>query len=172
MDLTPEAWEDGLAALVVGAPLRFRCRTGSRGPGVDVLRRLVWNFRSGVLDRDPGAHCRLLLLHGGDPLTRDLFDGFFQSAPPQLFAAVEAEAFGAYLAKRGPTSPTSTRCWASTSRRSAPSRAAAAGAVPLRSRVAPEPLARGRLPVAPSPAGSKSRSPPRSAPAIPPSPGF
>jgi len=102
--------------------------------------------------RDPGAHLRLLLLHGGDPLTRDLFDGFFQSAPPQLFAAVEAEAFGAYLAKRRPDVPYLDEVLGFDLARSAPSsKAAAAGAVPLRSRVAPG-AARPRPPaVAPIP---------------------
>ncbi|HZF11977.1 MAG TPA: hypothetical protein VFE33_24595, partial [Thermoanaerobaculia bacterium] len=154
MDLTPEAWEDGLAALVVGRPSSVPVPDRLAGdPGVDVLRRLVWNFRSGVLVETLGLTCRLLLLHGGDPLTRDLFDGFFQSAPPQLFAAVEAEAFGAYLAKRRPDVPYLDEVLGFDL---AAIRAVLEGRpqlVPFRFDPASllEPLARGRLPVAPIP---------------------
>jgi len=104
--VTPEEWEDGLGALVVGrssespayAPL-------AQDPGVDILKRLVWNFRSGVLVEVLPLTCKLLLLHGGDPLARGLFDGFFATAAPELFASEEAEAFGAYLDARRPDVP-------------------------------------------------------------------
>ena len=154
MDLTPEAWEDGLAALVVGRPSSVPVPDRLAGdPGVDVLRRLVWNFRSGVLVETLGLTCRLLLLHGGDPLTRDLFDGFFHSAPPQLFASVEAEAFGAYLQKRRPDVPYLDEVLGFDL---AALRAVLEGRpqlVPFRFDPASllEPLARGRLPVAPIP---------------------
>ena len=103
---TPEAWEDSFGALVVGRPPAGPIGHAlAEDPGIEVLRRLVWNFRSGVLVETLGLTCRLLLLHGGDPFTRELFDGFFASAPPDLFASVEAEAFGAYLEKRRPDVP-------------------------------------------------------------------
>jgi len=122
---------------------------------------VVWNFRSGVLVETLGLTCRSAAPPRRRSPHRDLFDGFFQSAPPQLFAAVEAEAFGAYLAKRRPDVPYLDRCWASTSRRSAPSSKGRPQLVPFRfdprrswSR---SPAAACRWP--PSPAGSKSRSP-------------
>jgi uncharacterized protein (UPF0276 family) len=106
---TPGEWEDGLAALVVGSPSARSaspvCLALAEDPGIEVLRRLIWNFRSGVLVETLGLTCRLLLLHGGDPFIRELFDDFFLSAPPELFASVEAEAFGAYLARRRPDVP-------------------------------------------------------------------
>lgn len=105
---TPEEWEDGLGVRVVGGPLETETPVGRAldgDPGVEVLRRLVWNFRSGVLVETLGLTCRLLLLHGGDPLIRSLFDDFFLSAPPELFASVEAEAFAAYLERRQPDVP-------------------------------------------------------------------
>jgi len=103
---TPQEWEDGLGALVVGRPSASpACAALAGDPGIDVLRQLVWNFRSGFLVETLGLTCRLLLLHGGDPLTRGLFDDFFRAVPPQLFASVEAEAFGAYLARLKPDVP-------------------------------------------------------------------
>ena len=104
---TPAEWEDGLAALVIGRPSDGSAvgRALAGDPGVEVLQRLVWNFRSGVLVETLGLTCRLLLLHGGDPFVRELFDSFFASAPPELFASVEAEAFGAWLDQRRPDVP-------------------------------------------------------------------
>jgi len=106
---TPEEWEDGLGALIVGrppdrsaSPVRLAL---AEDPGIEVLRLLVWNFRSGVLVETLALTCRLLLLHGGDPLIRELFDEFFLSAPPELFASVEADAFGTYLERRQPDVP-------------------------------------------------------------------
>jgi uncharacterized protein (UPF0276 family) len=103
---TPEAWEDGLGALVVGRPpVTPVAQALATDPGVAVLRRLVWNFRSGVLVDTLGLTCRLLLLHGGEPFVRALFDDFFASAPPELFATVEAEAFCAFLEEKRPDIP-------------------------------------------------------------------
>jgi uncharacterized protein (UPF0276 family) len=105
---TPEEWEDGLAALVVGRPADGANpvqRALADDPGIEVLRRLVWNFRSGVLVETLGLTCRLLLLHGGDPLIRGLFDEFFLASPPELFASVEAEAFAAFLEWKRPDIP-------------------------------------------------------------------
>lgn len=153
-DFTPGEWEDGLAALVVGRPSSSSAYDRLAGdPGVDVLRQLVWNFRSGVLVETLGLTCRLLLLHGGDPLVRDLFDGFFSSAPPQLFASVEAEAFGAYLERRRPEVPFLEEVLGF---ERASIRAVLEGRpqlVPFRFDPASllEPLARGRFPEAPTP---------------------
>lgn len=105
-DWTPEAWEDGLGSLVVGRPPATPVAEAlATDPGVAVLRRLVWNFRSGVLADTLGLTCRLLLLHAGEPYVRALFDYFFASAPPELFATVEAEAFCAFLEQRRPDIP-------------------------------------------------------------------
>jgi uncharacterized protein (UPF0276 family) len=152
--LTPREWEDGLAALVVGRPSASPARDLlADDPGVSVLRQLVWNFRSGVLVETLGLTCRLLLLHGGDPFVRDLFDEFFASAPPQLFASVEAEAFGAYLERRQPDVPYLPEVLGFDL---AAIRAVLAGEsqlVPFRCDPASllEPLARGRLPTSPVP---------------------
>lgn len=103
---TAQEWEDALGSLVVGRPAAGPAAAVlAHDPGVEVLRQLVWNFRSGSLVETLGLTCRLLLLHGGDPLTRGLFDDFFAEVPPQLFASVEAEAFGAFLARRRPAVP-------------------------------------------------------------------
>jgi len=154
---TPEEWEDGLAALVASRPLNGSaspvCRALAEDPGIEVLQRLVWNFRSGVLVETLGLTCRLLLLHGGDPLIRELFDGFFLSAPPELFASVEAEAFGAYLERRRPDVPYLEEVLGF---ERAALRAALAGTpqiVPFRFEPTSllEPLSRGRFPDSPTP---------------------
>jgi uncharacterized protein (UPF0276 family) len=102
---SPEDWEDGLGALVVGRPSESPAYAALAGdPGVDILRRLVWNFRSGALVDALPFTSKLLLIHG-EPLTRELLDGFFAASPPELFASNEAEAFGAYLDTRRPDVP-------------------------------------------------------------------
>lgn len=154
---TPEEWEDGLAALVVGRPVDRSenpvCRVLAEDPGVEVLRRLIWNFRSGVLVETLGLTCRLLLLHGGDPFTRSLFDDFFATAPPQLFASVEAEAFGAWLDRQRPDVPYLEEVLGF-------ERAALRAVLEGTSQLVPfrfepgsllEPLSRGHLPVSPTP---------------------
>lgn len=154
---TPGEWEDGLAALVVGRPLDGSASPVglalAEDPGVEVLRRLVWNFRSGVLVETLGLTCRLLLLHGGDPFIRELFDDFFLSAAPELFASVEAEAFGAYLERRRPDVPYLEEVLGF-------ERAALRAVLEETSQIVPfrfeptsllEPLSRGRLPDSPTP---------------------
>lgn len=152
--LSPEDWEDGLAALVVGRPPESPAGLAlAADPGVEVLRRLVWNFRSGVLVETLGLTCRLLLLHGGDPFIRELLDGFFASAPPELFASVEAEGFAAYLERRRPDVPFLEEVLGF-------ERAAIRAALEGRPQLVPfgfepmsllEPLSRGRLPESPTP---------------------
>jgi len=104
--LTPAEWEDGLGALVLGRPAVGPAGAAlAEDPGIDILRRLVWNFRSGVLVETLPIAAKLLLLHGGEPLARELLDGFFSTAPPELFASEEAEAFGAHLEALRPDVP-------------------------------------------------------------------
>ncbi len=103
---TPEEWEDGLGALVLGRESKSPAWAAlAADPGVDILRRLVWNFRSGVLVETLPLTSKLLLLYGGEPFARELLDGFFATLPPELFASEEAEAFGAYLDARRPDVP-------------------------------------------------------------------
>jgi uncharacterized protein (UPF0276 family) len=113
----PSVWERQLAALVRDPPLAGRLENipaevpddlpsqphselGDElrnDPGIDVLRFLVTEFRAGMLARVLTLATRLLLLHLGEAGVRRLYDAFFATRPPELFAAAEAEAFANYL---------------------------------------------------------------------------
>jgi uncharacterized protein (UPF0276 family) len=98
--ISPGEWEDELGALVIG-----RSVPGSPladDPGIEILRELVANFRSGMIVDALRLTSRLLLLSGGEQLMPDLLAGFFATSPPQLFASAEAEAFAAYVRSRAP----------------------------------------------------------------------
>jgi hypothetical protein len=115
--LSPSAWERQLATLVRDPPSAGRPENNlaevpddpprqghgeagdelSNDPGIDVLRFLVTEFRAGMLARALKLATRLLLLHLGEAGVRGLYQEFFATRPPELFAAAEAEAFAGYL---------------------------------------------------------------------------
>jgi uncharacterized protein (UPF0276 family) len=96
--IAPREWEDALGALVIGRPPESPLAAElARDPGIPILRELVANFRSGMIVDALRLTSRLLLLSGGERLMPELLEGFFASAPPQLFASAEAEAFAAYV---------------------------------------------------------------------------
>lgn len=96
--LTPTTWEDTLGALVVGNPYQGKLATElTTDPGMRIFQRLVWDFRAGIIVSTLKRTTRLLLLHGGEELLRDLLTGFFRTFPPHLFASAEAESFAEYL---------------------------------------------------------------------------
>lgn len=115
----PPAWERQLAALVRDPPSAGRLENGlaevpqdlprepyselgdelSNDPGIDVLRFLVAEFRAGMLARALKLATRLLLLHLGEAGVRRLYEDFYATRPPELFAAAEAEAFADYLTR-------------------------------------------------------------------------
>jgi uncharacterized protein (UPF0276 family) len=95
--LSASEWEDELGALVIG-----RSVPGSplaEDPGIEILRELVANFRSGMIVAALRLTSRLLMLTG-ERLMPFLLEGFFATSPPQLFASAEAEAFAAYVRAR------------------------------------------------------------------------
>ena len=100
---SPREWEDALGALVVGREPQTPLGAAlAQDGGIPVLRELVANFRSGMIVDALRLTSRLLLLSGGERLMGELLAGFFATAPPQLFASAEAEAFAAYVRAHAP----------------------------------------------------------------------
>jgi uncharacterized protein (UPF0276 family) len=96
-------WEAALGALVIGrAPQTPLGAELAEDPGIEILRELVGNFRSGMIVDALRLTSRLLMLSGGRQLMPELLSGFYASAAPELFASAEAEAFAAYLRARAP----------------------------------------------------------------------
>ena len=100
---SPQEWEAALGALVVGRPPRSPLGVRlAADPGIGILRELVANFRAGMIVDALRLTSRLLMLHGGPGLMPELLAGFFRSAPPELFASAEAEAFATHVREHAP----------------------------------------------------------------------
>lgn len=95
---SPFVWENTLGALVVEQKAEGPLATElSSDQGIGILRKLVWDFRAGVLADTLKLTCRLLLLHGGETFTRDLMNEFFNISTPELFGSAEAQTFATFL---------------------------------------------------------------------------
>lgn len=103
---TAAEWEMALGSLVIdrepaGERASELAAELAGDPGTDVLQQLVWQFRAGAISDALELTCKLLLLHGGERFTRDIFTDFFHARPPELFGSAEGAAFAAYLDSRG-----------------------------------------------------------------------
>ena len=95
---TPADWENTLGSLVVGQEVEGELADElRRDPGVAVLRSLVRDARAGSLTDALPSTCRLLLLALGGDEARNVFERYFETSSPYLFASDEAQAFGEYL---------------------------------------------------------------------------
>ncbi len=99
--VTPAAWEDTLGALVIGKKGEG-CLAAelAADPGARLLQNLVRDFRAGMIVSTLKLTSRLLMLHGGKSLLRNLLNDFWSSTAPKLFSSSEAQAFADYLEKR------------------------------------------------------------------------
>jgi len=154
--VTPEAWEQALGSLVVGrAPDDALARELALDPGIELLRKLVCEFRASMTVSVLRLTSRLLMLALGQEVFQTVLRDYWAKVTPQLFAGSEAEAFGRYLEELGMNVPQLSEVLAF-------ERAALATQLDQRSRVVsfdfdPTPmllaLAEGRLPDTPGTAG-------------------
>lgn len=97
----PPEWESALVRAVLGRPAASPLERELAGePGVAVVGELIGEFRAAMVTRNLKLTSRLLLLSIGPAAFRRLLEGHGAAAPPEPFAASEAEAFGAFLASR------------------------------------------------------------------------
>jgi hypothetical protein len=95
---TPEEWEDGLGAAVTGSgPV---AGPFADDPGIPIYRKLISNFRAGILSEALGRTIRLLILWLGKENTRGILDDYFAQYRPSLFYSAEAQNFVRYLRRR------------------------------------------------------------------------
>jgi uncharacterized protein len=101
-DLPPADWENSLASLVVrGQPEGPFGEELAKDPGIAVLRRLVSEFRAGMITDALKLTTRVLLLSIGPDAFRDLLKKFWQTSTPELAASTEGQNFVQFL-KREP----------------------------------------------------------------------
>lgn len=99
-NVSPSIWEKALGSLVIDRectePLANKL---AEDPGVGIIRKLVWNFRAGMIVSNLKLSCRLLMLSKGDEFFQQLLNDFFSTHSPEIFASSEAQAFSDYLGK-------------------------------------------------------------------------
>ena len=96
--IAPEAWEDALGALAIGEdPAGPLAEELARDPAIAILRRLIGQFRSGMVSDAMPLTTRLLLVALGDEAVLDLFARFWRARPPEMFATREAASWSAFL---------------------------------------------------------------------------
>ena len=99
--ISPTNWEDTLGALVIGRNCENDLwRELLNDPGTAIIRKLIWDFRAGIIVDTLKLSCRLIMLLRGEAFLRELLTDFFTLLPPGLFASLEAEAFVDYLDER------------------------------------------------------------------------
>lgn len=97
-NVSPSIWEKALGSLVINRECTEQlAHKLAEDPGIEIIRKLVWNFRAGMIVSNLKLSCRLLMLSKGDEFFQQLLDDFFSAYSPEIFASAEAEAFAVYL---------------------------------------------------------------------------
>ncbi len=98
-EVKPVAWERAFGELVIGRPAgpNRLSRELATDPGVELIRKLVREFRASMLANVMRLTMRLLLLALGEEALRTILVGFWERVPPQLYATAEAEKFAEFL---------------------------------------------------------------------------
>jgi uncharacterized protein (UPF0276 family) len=93
--IPPAAWERALANLVSGGAPRDQTEEDlASDPGVDLVAKLVREFRASMIVETLPLTSRYLMLTMGTDAFQTLLTHHFATTPPQMFAALEAETFG------------------------------------------------------------------------------
>jgi hypothetical protein len=96
--ISPRRWEWLLGSLVIGrSPSDEVARELAADPGVQIINRLIQEFRASMLVGVLRLTCRLMMLALGPDIFRTFLTDFWSKTPPHQFAIAEAEAFAEYL---------------------------------------------------------------------------
>src|SRR5262249_9614303 len=95
---SPAAWERALGRLVIGRRADDELsREFEDEPGVHVVQGLIHEFSASMIVGVLRLTSRLLMLTLGPEAFRALLDDYWSKTPPQMYAALEADAFACYL---------------------------------------------------------------------------
>jgi uncharacterized protein (UPF0276 family) len=96
--VTPEAWERALGRLTTGQAVDDAIGAElAHERGVRLVEGLIHEFRGSMIVTVLPLTARLLMLSLGPAAARIVFRDYWAKTPPQMFASLEAEAFGRYL---------------------------------------------------------------------------
>ncbi len=100
---SPAEWEAVLGALAIEAepPASDLVDELAGDPGLEIIRRLIAEFRASMLVSAVRLTSRLLMLALGPDVFRAILQDYWQKNPPRAFAASEALTFLDYLAAVG-----------------------------------------------------------------------
>lgn len=98
-DLIPlAAWERALGRLVVGQGANDQIGLElAQDPGVQVVERLIHEFRASMIVRVLPLTSRFIMLAMGPEAFRTILGAYWSSVTPQMYASSEADAFAQYL---------------------------------------------------------------------------
>lgn len=95
----PVHWEETFARLVIGREpdATELSQQLAADPGVEVIRKLIREFRGSMLVNVLRLTMRLILLALGEEAMRTILAAFWERVPPQFYATTEAEKFADFL---------------------------------------------------------------------------
>jgi uncharacterized protein (UPF0276 family) len=97
-ETSPETWERALGRLVTGHAPEGALQTGlAADPSIGLVQGLIHEFRASMIARVLPLTIRLLMLTIGAAALRTMLKDFESKRLPQMYAALEARAFAAYL---------------------------------------------------------------------------
>lgn len=95
---SPAVWERALGGLVIGrSPNDDMANELVSDPGVNIINRLIQEFRASMIVNVLRLTSRLMMLALGPDIFRTILADFWSKTPPQQFATMEADAFAEYL---------------------------------------------------------------------------
>ena len=96
--VSPSRWEWLLGSLVIGRSLPAEiARELTADPGVQIINRLIQEFRASMIVSAIRLTSRLMMLALGPDIFRAILADFWSKAPPHQFSTTEVEAFAEYL---------------------------------------------------------------------------
>jgi uncharacterized protein (UPF0276 family) len=97
---SPEEWEEALGRVVTGQTVDSELgRALATDPAVPVIEGLIHEFRASMIVGLLPLTTRLFLLALGPGPLRTVLRDYWAATPPQMYASLEAEAFGRHLAR-------------------------------------------------------------------------
>lgn len=96
--IPPAVWERALGRLVVGQGANDQIGLElAQEPGVQVVERLIHEFRASMIVRVLPLTSRFIMLALGPEAFRTILGAYWSSVTPQMYASSEADSFAQYL---------------------------------------------------------------------------
>lgn len=95
--ISPEEWEDMLAAMVTNQPVDCPFEELKEDPAIELISGLIQSFRASMVSESYRYTARLLMIYLGVAEYEKLLAGFWQETTPEPFASTEGANFILYL---------------------------------------------------------------------------